>query len=397
MVEIGVVGAGIVGLALARALTAASPDAQVTVFEKELKIGRHQTGHNSGVVHAGLYYAPGSLKARLCSRGRGMMREYCADKGIAFDETGKLVVAVTDDEIPGLDEIQRRATANGVPGLVRMSAEQMREVEPHVRGVAALHSPHTAVVDFREVARAFADDVTAAGGRVMLGAEVRHIRRVGDKIVVLASGAAHRFDRLVICAGLQSDRMAAAAGYDDDPRIVPFLGMYYRLVPHRRELVRGLVYPVPDPRFPFLGVHLTRTIRGEVLVGPNAVLGMARETYRALGVRPADVAATLAWPGFYRLAGRYWRSGAAEVLGAVSKRRFLALARRYVPELTPDDLVRAPLGVRAQAVARDGALVDDFAIDADEGIVALRNAPSPAATSSLAIAEYLVPMVLAES
>lgn len=395
--EIGVIGAGIVGLAVARALASADPDCRVTVLEKEPEIGRHQTSHNSGVVHAGIYYPPGSLKARLCARGRPMMRDYCAEKGIAFDETGKLVVAVTDDEVPGLDEIERRATANGVPDLARLTPEQMRDIEPHVRGVAALHSPHTGVVDFREVARAFADDVTAAGGRVLLGAEARRIRRVRDKIVVLAQGEAYRFDRLVICAGLQSDRMAAAAGYDDDPRIVPFLGMYYRLVPERRDLVRGLVYPVPDPRFPFLGVHLTRTIHGEVLVGPNAVLGLAREVYRALGVRPADVAATLTWPGFYRLAGRYWRSGAVEVLGAASPRRFLALARRYVPQLMPGDLARAPLGVRAQSVARDGSLVDDFAIDAGEGIVALRNAPSPAATSSLAIAEYLVPKVLARS
>lgn len=395
--EIGVIGAGIVGLAVARALASADPDCRVTVLEKEPEIGRHQTSHNSGVVHAGIYYPPGSLKARLCARGRPMMRDYCAEKGIAFDETGKLVVAVTDDEVPGLDEIERRATANGVPDLARLTPERMRDIEPHVRGVAALHSPHTGVVDFREVARAFADDVTAAGGRVLLGAEARRIRRVRDKIVVLAQGEAYRFDRLVICAGLQSDRMAAAAGYDDDPRIVPFLGMYYRLVPERRDLVRGLVYPVPDPRFPFLGVHLTRTIHGEVLVGPNAVLGLAREVYRALGVRPADVAATLTWPGFYRLAGRYWRSGAVEVLGAASPRRFLALARRYVPQLMPGDLARAPLGVRAQSVARDGSLVDDFAIDAGEGIVALRNAPSPAATSSLAIAEYLVPKVLARS
>ena len=395
--EIGVIGAGIVGLAVARALTAADPEGRVTVLEKEPEIGRHQTGHNSGVVHAGIYYQPGSLKARLCGRGRVMLRDYCAEKDIPFQETGKLVVAVTDDERPRLDEIERRATANGVPDLMRLSPERMRDVEPHVRGVAALHSPHTAVVDFREVARAFAGDVTAAGGRVILGAEVRRIRRVGGKIVVLAQGEVHRFDRLVICAGLQSDRMAAAAGYDDDPRIVPFLGMYYRLIPERRDLVRGLIYPVPDPRFPFLGVHLTRTVHDEVLVGPNAVLGLAREGYRALGVRPADAAATLTWPGFYGLATRYWRSGAAEVLGAISRRRFLALARRYVPQLEPGDLARAPLGVRAQSVARDGSLVDDFAIDASGGIVAVRNAPSPAATSSLAIAEYLVPKVLAGS
>ncbi len=388
------VGAGIVGLAVARAMAGADPSARVTVLEKENDLGRHQTGHNSGVVHAGLYYAPGSLKAELCARGRGMMREYCAEKGIAFDETGKLVVAVTADEVPGLKEIQRRATANGVPDLAWMTPQQMLEVEPHVRGVAALHSPHTAVVDFRRVARAVADDVRESGGSLVFGAEVRAIRRVRGRIAVLAGDQVFRFDRLVICAGLQSDRLAMAAGYDADPRIVPFLGMYYRLVPSARDLVRGLIYPVPDPRFPFLGVHLTRTVHGEVLVGPNAVLGLSREAYRALGVNLKDVAATLAWPGFRALARRYWRSGVDEMLGAVSKRRFLDAARRYVPELSGADLVRAPLGVRAQAVARDGSLVDDFALGESRGIVAVRNAPSPAATSSFAIAEYVAQRVL---
>jgi L-2-hydroxyglutarate oxidase LhgO len=394
-VEIGVVGAGIVGLTVARALAGADPDSRVTVLEKESDLGRHQTSHNSGVVHAGLYYAPGSLKAELCSRGRGMMREYCAGKGSAFHETGKRVVAVSDDELPGLAEIQRRATANGVPDLARMTPPQMREIEPHVRGVAALHSPHTAVVDFRQVARAVADDVRAAGGAIVFRAEVRAIRRVRGRIAVLAGGQGYRFDRLVICAGLQSDRVAVTAGYGDDPRIVPFLGMYYRLVPAARNLVRGLIYPVPDPRFPFLGVHLTRTVHDEVLVGPNAVLGLAREAYRATGVNLADIAATLGWPGFRLLARRYWRAGMDEMVGAASRRRFLDAARRYVPALSGTDIVRAPLGERAPAVARDGKLVDDFALSGSRGIVAVRNAPSPAATSSFAIADYLVPRVLA--
>lgn len=389
------VGAGIVGLAVARELARTDPSCRVTVLEKESDLGRHQTSHNSGVVHAGLYYQPGSLKARLCSRGRGMMRDYCAEKGLAFDEMGKLVVAVNDDEIPGLKEIERRATANGVPDLAWLTPAQMHDVEPHVRGVAALHSPHTAVVDFRGVANSYAGDVRAAGGRVIFGAEVGRIRRVRGRVAVMVGSEVYRYDRLVVCAGLQSDRVAVAAGYDADPRIVPFLGMYYRLVPQRRDLVRGLIYPVPDPRFPFLGVHLTRTIHGEVLIGPNAVLGLAREVYRVTGVRLADVASTLGWPGFYRLARRYWRSGVDEVIGAASRRTFLAAAQRYVPELTGNDIVRSRLGVRAQAVTRGGALVDDFAIDAGGGIVAVRNAPSPAATSSLAIAEFLAPKVLA--
>jgi len=356
---------------------------------------RHQTGHNSGVVHAGLYYQPGSLKARLCSRGRGMMREYCSDKGIAFEEAGKLVVAVDDGEVPGLKEIERRATANGVPGLRWISPAEMTAIEPHVRGVAALHSPHTAVVDFRQVAEAVAEDVQAAGGQVRFGAEVRGIKRIHGRVAVLAGGEVLSFDRLVICAGLQGDRVAAAAGDGADPRIVPFLGMYYRLVPERRNLVRGLIYPVPDARFPFLGVHLTRTVHGEVLVGPNAVLGLAREAYRATGMRPTDIVSTLGWPGFYRLAARYWRAGVHELIGAASRRRFLAAAQRYVPEIGDRDIDRAPLGVRAQAVDRAGRLVDDFALSGFSDVIAVRNAPSPAATSSFAIAEYLTPKVLA--
>ncbi len=393
--DIGVVGAGIVGLTLARALSMADPASRVTVLEKEPGIGRHQTGHNSGVVHAGLYYQPGSLKAQLCSRGRGMMREYCSDKGIAFEEAGKLVVAVDAGEVPGLKEIERRATANGVPGLRWISPAEMAAIEPHVRGVAALHSPHTAVVDFRQVARAVAEDVRAAGGEVRFGAEVRGIRRIRGRVAVLAGGEVLSFDRLVICAGLQGDRVAVAAGDGADPRIVPFLGMYYRLVPERRNLVRGLIYPVPDARFPFLGVHLTRTVHGEVLVGPNAVLGLAREAYRATGMRVADVMSTLGWPGFYRLAGRDFRAGVHELIGAASRRRFLSAAQRYVPEIGDRDIDRAPLGVRAQAVDRAGRLVDDFALSELSDVIAVRNAPSPAATSSFAIAEYLTPKVLA--
>lgn len=432
--EIGVIGGGIVGLTLARALMRAEPAVRVTVIEKESAIGRHQTGHNSGVVHAGLYYRPGSLKAELCARGRDMMREYCAEQGLPFDEIGKLVVAVEDAELAGLAEIERRSLANAVPDLRRVAPAEMREIEPQVRGVAGLYSPHTAVTDFAAVARSVAADLVAAGGQLRLGAEVIGVRRVRDRVGVMVRGwasadpphaaqpAGHLdqgaapavipdprnprgaangpaaeivvFDRLVICAGLQGDRLAAAAGDDSDPRIVPFLGMYYRLVPQRRDLVRGLIYPVPDARFPFLGVHLTRTVHGEVLVGPNAVLGLAREAYRATGLDLADLGATLTWPGFYRLAARYWRAGARELAGAVSRRRFLAAAQRYVPQLTPADITRAPLGVRAQAVGRSGDLADDFVLRDLGQVIAVRNAPSPAATSSFAIAEYLVPHVL---
>jgi L-2-hydroxyglutarate oxidase LhgO len=419
--RIGVVGAGIIGLAVARRLSRLRPDAVVTVLDKEDRIAAHQTGHNSGVAHAGLYYAPGSLKATLCRRGIDLLKGYCAERGLPYDECGKVVVARTDAEIGPLREIERRATANGVPGLRWLSAAAaLREIEPHVAGVAGLHSPHTAIVDFPAVARAFADDVIEAGGTVRLGFAVTKISAggAGDTVTVQAApaetaagagagagaGADDRdrdrdreeltFDRLVVCAGLQSDRMARLAGDIDGPAIVPFRGEYYRLVPERGHLVRGLIYPVPDPRYPFLGVHFTRRVDGSVDVGPNAVLALAREGYRPRDVALADLLETLRWPGFRRLAARHWRTGLREIYGSVSKRAFVQAARGFVPELSARDVVPAPAGVRAQAVDPDGSLVDDFRIGRRGPIVTVRNAPSPAATSSLAIAEHIAPQVL---
>lgn len=393
--DVGIIGAGIVGLTLARALTAADPTCRVTVLEKEAEPGRHQTSHNSGVVHAGLYYKPGSLKARLCSRGRGLLRDYCQEKGLPFKESGKLVVAVDAAEIAGLREIHRRATENGVPDLRWLEGSALTEIEPHVRGVAAVYSPRTGVVDFPAVVTAIVAEFTEAGGQVRTNSPVSAIRQENGRIHVIAGKNQHHvFDRLVVCAGLQSDRVSQMAGGPADPQIVPFLGMYYRLVPERRHLVRSLIYPVPDPRYPFLGVHLTRTVHDDVLVGPNALLGLAREGYRAARVNLRDLGTTLRWPGFYRLAGQHWRAGARELVGALSRRAFVAAARRYVPELSGQDVVRAGTGVRAQAVAATGALVDDFALVDSNGVLSVRNAPSPAATSSFAIAEYLVPKVL---
>jgi L-2-hydroxyglutarate oxidase LhgO len=392
--RIGVVGAGIVGLAVARRLTQLRPDATVTVLDKEDHIGAHQTGHNSGVAHAGLYYAPGSLKATLCRKGIVMLKEFCAERGITYDECGKLVVALSDAELDPLREIERRATANGVPGLRWLSAAELREIEPHAAGVAALHSPQTAIVDFTAVARAYADDVTAAGGTVRLGFEVTEIRPNKTVTVQAAKSEAEEFDRLVVCAGLQSDRVARLAGDTDGPAIVPFRGEYYRLVPERGDLVRGLIYPVPDPRYPFLGVHFTRRVDGTVDVGPNAVLALAREGYRHRDIALRDVWETLAWPGFRRLAARHWRTGVREIYGSLSKRAFVRAAREFVPELSVDDVVPAPAGVRAQAVDPDGSLVDDFRIGRRGPVVTVRNAPSPAATSSLAIAEHIATQVL---
>jgi L-2-hydroxyglutarate oxidase LhgO len=385
-----VVGAGIIGLAVARRLLELRPGSAVTVFDKEPEVGRHQTGHNSGVVHAGLYYPRDSLKARLCRRGVGLLRDYCADRGIEYVECGKTVVALTGDEVPRLRDIQERATHNGVPGLRWLDPAGIREHEPHVTGVAGLHSPTTAIVDFGAVTRAYAADVTAAGGVLRLGTAVEALQRTGDVVHLEAAGERHTFDHVVVCAGLQSDRVARLAGDDPEPAIVPFRGEYLTMRADRADLVRGLVYPVPDPRYPFLGVHFTRRVDGRVDIGPNAVLATAREGYRRSDLRPRDLVETLAWPGFRKLARQHWRMGAAELRGSLSRRAFVAGARRYLPELTVADVDGRHAGVRAQALDRDGSLVDDFRISRLGRVTAVRNAPSPAATSSLAIAEHLV-------
>jgi L-2-hydroxyglutarate oxidase len=387
--RIGIVGGGIIGVALAHRITGMGLDVAVTVLEKEPALAHHQTGRNSGVVHAGLYYVPGSLKARLCRRGVGLLREFCAGHGLAYEECGKVVVALDGGELGRLEAIHERALANGVPGVRMVGREELAELEPHVQGVAALHSPHTAIVDFGEVTRRLAADAAAPGAEIRTGVEVRRITQDGGAVAVEAGGERLAFDELVICGGLHTDRLARLAGHEGDPRVVPFRGEYYELAEGRRGLVNGLVYPVPDPRYPFLGVHLTRRVGGGVLVGPNAVLALAREGYRWRDLRPGDLAETLAWPGFRRMAARHWRTGVREVVGSLSRRAFCDAARRYVPDLRPADLRRARSGVRAQAVARDGSLVDDFRISRQGRVVAIRNAPSPAATSSMAIAEHI--------
>lgn len=392
--RIGVVGAGILGLAVARELTARG--ATVTVLDKEGRVAAHQTGHNSGVAHAGLYYEPGSLKARLCRRGIGLLEKFCAEHELPYQECGKLVIARSPAELPALREIQRRATENGVPGLRWLSGPaELREIEPHAVGVAALHSPHTAIVDFAAVTRALAAEVAAAGGTVRLGFEVVRITPGSSEVLVSSPGDTLAFDRLVVCAGLQSDRVARLAGDAAGPAIIPFRGEYYRLVPARTSLVRGLIYPVPDPRYPFLGVHFTRRVGGGVDVGPNAVLATAREGYHRRDVRLSDLRETLTWPGFRRMAARHWRTGLKEMYGSVSKRAFVAAARSFVPELTLADVVAAPAGVRAQAVDADGSLVDDFRIGRVGNVSTVRNAPSPGATSALAIAEHITDQILA--
>jgi L-2-hydroxyglutarate oxidase LhgO len=394
--RVGVVGAGIVGLAVARRMTELRPDAVVTVLEKEDRVAVHQTGRNSGVVHAGIYYAPGSLKARLCRRGAELLEAYCTERGIPLERCGKLVVALDESELDRLRELERRGRENGVPGLRWLTGDELREIEPHAAGVAGLHSPATGITDYRAVAAALAEDIRAAGGAVRLGAEVTSIRVAGAEARVVAGGDAYAFDRLVLCAGLQSDRVARLAGDEREPRIVPFRGEYYSLRPGAEQLVRGLLYPVPDPAYPFLGVHFTKRIRGGVDVGPNAVLALAREGYRRRDVRVGDVVDTLRSRGFRTLARKHWRMAVRELRGSLSKEAYAAEARRYVPEVSAADLIPAPAGVRAQALDRDGSLVDDFRIHHVGPVVAVRNAPSPGATSSLAIAEHVCTVALDE-
>ncbi len=392
--RVAVVGGGILGAAVAREILKRRPDADVTLFEKEGRLASHQTGRNSGVVHAGLYYEPGSKKAVLCRRGVGLLEEFCEQHGIRRIACGKVLVALDDTERARLDNIEERARANGVPGVQIIGPDQLRELEPHVRGVAALHSPSTSIVNFAEVTRALAADATADGATILLAHEVVGMRTSATEAVVTARSASgfteQVFDRMVVCGGLQSDRLAELAGDGPDPVIMPFRGEYYALKPQRRNLVNGLVYPVPDPRYPFLGVHLTPRVDGEVLIGPNAVLALAREGYGWGQVSVPDLVKVVRRPAFWRFARRHWRTGIREMHGSLSKRRFVAAARAYVPELRDDDVVPGLAGVRAQALDSDGGLVDDFRITIRERLVLLRNAPSPAATSSLAIAEHIV-------
>ena len=394
--RIGVVGGGILGVAIAREVVRRRPGTEVVVLEKEDRLAAHQTGHNSGVVHAGIYYRPGSLKATLCSRGRSLLRDFCAEHAIPYVECGKLVVAVDPAELGRLDALERTATENNVPGLRRLTAHQIRDVEPYAAGLAALHSPATAITDYVAVTRALAAEVADAGGEVRTGARVVGIRRQGDGAVVAVDGdhGPLRLDHVVVAAGLQADRVAALAGDGREPAILPFRGEYLGVSAAKQDQVRGMVYPVPDPRYPFLGVHFTRRVTGELEVGPNAVLATRREGYRGRDVSARDLRDVLAWPGSWRMARAHWRTGVEEVVGSASRRAFMRSASRYVPGIGVADVVRAGSGVRAQAVDRDGTLVDDFRITHDDAVTCVRNAPSPGATSSLAIAAHVVDQVL---
>ncbi|MFN3325597.1 MAG: L-2-hydroxyglutarate oxidase [Bryobacteraceae bacterium] len=391
--KISIVGGGIIGLAVAYKLTRAMPDVRVTVFEKEPEVGRHQSGHNSGVLHAGLYYKPGSLKAKLAVSGIRQMVAFCREHGIAHEICGKLVVACSEEELPRLRELYERGTQNGLRGLEWLGSEAMREVEPHVAGVAAVRVPEEGIVDYGAVCRTLRRVVEEAGGEVLTGAEVRGLRRVGEKWVVSSTKEERTADFLFNCAGLQSDLVLRMAGVRRRTRIVPFRGEYYLLNPEGQRLVRNLIYPVPDPKFPFLGVHFTRMIHGGVEAGPNAVLALAREGYRKTDFRLRDVADTLSFPGFWRFVARYPRMCAYELWRSVSRKEFCRSLQRLVPAVELRHLEPGGAGIRAQALAEDGTPVQDFEYVREGRALHLLNAPSPGATASLAIGEYLVGVV----
>ena len=390
-VDLAIIGGGIVGLATALRLTESRPDLRVAILEKEPELATHQSGHNSGVLHAGLYYPPGSLKARLCHQGKAEIEAFAEAHRIPVRYPGKLVVALNEDELPRLAEIKTRATANGVEGLEEVGPERLRELEPEAAGIRGLWSPRTGIIDFRAVALAYADDLRARGVVIHTARPVTGINQRSDGVVLATPAGELRVGHVIACAGLHADRVAAMTGESgrETPRIIPFRGDYYTLTPAARPLVTRLLYPVPDSRFPFLGVHFTPRHNGEVWAGPNAVLAFAREGYRRTDFSLRDLAGTLMYRGFHRLAIRYWRMGLTEMWRDISKQAYLRELQRYLPAIRSDHLSFGPSGVRAQALAHDGGLVDDFSLGGSGRLLHVRNAPSPAATSSLAIGRLL--------
>ena len=393
--DLVVVGGGIVGLATTLQLLRRRPDLRILILEKEAELATHQSGHNSGVLHGGLYYVPGSLKARLCTEGKAALQAYADEKGIPYLLCGKLVVALDESELARFAALKERALANNVPGIREVGAEEIREIEPHTLGIRALHSPFTGIIDYRLVAFAYAADVRAMGAEIRLNSRVSGISegRRGDMVVTVSGRDGVERDvvatNVISCAGLQSDKVAAMTGDAGNERIVPFRGDYYTLTPDARYLCKGLIYPVPDPSFPFLGVHFTKRIDGEVWAGPNAVLAFAREGYARSDISPRQLAGTLLYRGFQRLAFKYLKTGLAEMWRDFWKAAFLKEMQRYVPEVRGDQIFFGPSGVRAQALSKDGRMVDDFSLGESDHVIHVRNAPSPAATASLAIGREL--------
>lgn len=387
--DLAVVGGGIVGLATAWQYLQRFPDRRIIVLEKEARLAAHQTGHNSGVLHSGIYYKPGSLKAVNCRAGKLAMEAFCAAEGIAHEICGKVIVAVTPAEMPALHRIYERGQANGVRCLL-IDQAQLAELEPHAAGVGAIHVPEAGIVNYRQVCERLAEKIRSAGGEVVLEARVTAVRHQADAVTVVSTAGDHTARQLVNCAGLHSDQVARRTGVDPGCQIVPFRGEYYALKPAAHELCRNLIYPVPDPQFPFLGVHFTRMIDGSVECGPNAVLAFGRESYQFWDVHPSELAETLAYPGFLRMARKHWRMGCGEMWRSLNKAAFVRALQRLVPDIRADDLEPAPAGIRAQAVARSGDLVDDFLLVEGDRVVNVCNAPSPAATASLQIGATVV-------
>jgi len=393
--NIVVIGGGVVGLGVAIEITRRFPHLRLLVLEKEDRVARHQSGHNSGVIHSGVYYKPGSLKARLCVSGAAVMVEFCREHGIAHDVCGKVVVATRADELPRLEELRRRGEANGLSGLCLIGPEELREIEPHAAGLQALVVPSTGITDYAAVCEKYAELISAGNGTVLTSAAATDIRRSESEIIVETPRGAFSTTSLINCAGLFSDRISRMAGDEPGVMIVPFRGEYYDLTAERASLVRALIYPVPDPRFPFLGVHFTRRITGRVDAGPNAVLAMAREGYRHRDINARDLASSLAFPGFWRMARKHWRNGLDEWHRSLSKPAFVRALQRLLPEVGEKYLVPGGSGVRAQALKPDGSLVDDFVFVPSGNVLHVLNVPSPAATASLSIGKAIVDIAAA--
>ena len=391
--DVLIIGGGIVGLATALNAITRFPDIHITVLEKEDQVASHQTGHNSGVIHSGLYYRTGSLKAKNCVAGAASMKHFCREHDIPFEECGKLVVATTAEELPRLEQLRQRGVANGVEGLRMLGRDEFRQVEPHCDGLQALQVPSTGIVDYTAVAKKYVELIERAGGQIVCKAEVNGFRQDGPANIVISTGGDFRAAYVINCAGLYSDSIAKLAGAKLDLQIIPFRGEYYEIRHERRNLVKNLIYPVPDPRFPFLGVHFTRRVNGSVEAGPNAVLALRREGYNGAAPDLSEATEILSFAGFWKLVGKYWRMGAAEQYRSLVKNAFTAALRKMIPELTEDDLAPGGSGVRAQAVDRQGNLLDDFYFVHGPGITHVCNVPSPAATASLEIGREVVDMM----